>query len=294
MLALGLVALFAQKVRADDAASTASITNVVPVSSAVSIDGGAASITLTEYTTKNVVVTATVTDNNGCGDIESVNVKFFRTDLTSTGADDTNHRYTQAATLVGGTCTAGGADLSADYTATIAVQYYADPTDAGSANAATDWSAEVTPSDEATGTAGTNDTAEMSTLTALNVTALIEYGVLALDANTGTGDDATTVTNTGNVSIGTQVDGYGTSNGDGKSMTCTVGTVTIGNEKYHTTASTAYASKTALTDTAATVTAFSVAQRTDGTTTGSLYWGFGMPADGVSGTCAGTVVFTPL
>jgi len=292
MLVLSLIVLSVPQVRADNASSTASVTNVVPVSSAVAITGE--TITLTENTTTSVVVTATVTDNNGCEDIDSVSVKFFRTDLTSTGDDDANHRYTQAATLDTGTCTAGGGDLSANYTATIAVQYYADPTDAGSANATTTWSAKVTPADGSGGTAGTDDTTEMATLTALDVTAAIEYGALALGADTGEGDDTTTVTNTGNKSISVQVDGYGTTDGQGKSMNCTVGSVSIEKEKYATSTATAYASKTALTDTAATVTEFSVAQRTDGATTGSIYWGFGMPANGVSGDCSGTVVFTAL
>ena len=295
MLVLTLVAVVVQEVIADNATSTASVTNVVPVSSAVSIDGGAASITLTENTTKNVVVTATVTDNNGCEDIDSVSVKFFRTDLTSTGADDSNHRYTQAATLVGGTCTAGGSDLSANYTATIAVQYYADPTDAGSANEATDWSAEVTPADGSGGTAGANDTIEMATLTALNVTADIAYGELALSADTGTTDKTSTITNTGNESIGVQVDGYegdGAHTGTDTSMSCTIGTIPIGNEKYSTTTAVDWDTKDALTHTAATVTGFTVAQRTDGVTTDDIYWGFGMPANGVSGDCKGTIVFT--
>jgi hypothetical protein len=271
--------------------SSATANNSAPVASNTSIDGGAASITLTENATKNVVVTATVTDNNGCPEISGVSVKFFQTDQTASGGNDPNIRYTQSATVDVGTCT-GVTDTVATYTATIAVQYYANPTDTGSINDATDWTALVTPSDA--GGAGTTntDTIEMATLTALDVTPTISYGTIDLAGNTGATNQTTTVTNTGNESIGTQVDGYGTTNGDGRSMTCTAGNVTIGNEKYSTTNVT-YGSLTGtLTDTAATVAGFSVAKVMGTPTTGPLYWGFAMPASGVAGSCGGVVVFT--
>jgi hypothetical protein len=291
---LGLLALLAPQVRADNAESTASVNNIVPVSSAVAINGTDSSVTLTENDTTNVTVTATVTDNNGCGDIASVSVKLFRTDLTSTGSDDANYRYTQAATLDTDTCE-GGSDLSSTWTAVVPVEYYADPTDAGSANASTTWSAEVTPIDSVeAGTAGTDDTIEMATLKALNVSSPIAFGVMPLGSNTGTDDQSATVTNTGNAAIGTQVDGYGSENGDGYAMTCTTGNISVENEKYSKTAETAYASKTALSDTAATITDFSVAQRTGTSTTGSVYWGLAMPSSGITGDCSGTVVFTAL
>ncbi|MCD4705612.1 hypothetical protein K8R61_00845, partial [bacterium] len=52
-----------------------------------------------------------------------------------------------------------------------------------------------------------------------------------------------------------------------------------------------YASRTSLTDSAFEVD-MDIAQRTGVATTGSLYWGFGMPATGVGGSCAGKVNFT--
>lgn len=284
-----------QIARADDVTSSASVTNVVPISSGVMLAPDLPTITLTENSTTPVTVTATVTDDNGCENISAVSVKLFRTDKTAACGDDPNDCYTQAATLDSGSCTPGGSDLSANYSATISAQYYADPTDVGSANAGTTWSAHVTPSDGLGGTAGADDVKEMSTLTALNVTSTIAYGSLALGADTGTSDQTTVVTNTGNVAIDTQVDGYGLANGDGNSMKCTIGTVTIGSEKYSATALQDYATlKTALTDTAATVAGFNIAQRTDTSTSGSLYWGFGMPSGGVSGSCTGTVVFTAI
>jgi hypothetical protein len=293
-LILGLVGLSVSPVHADNSNSSLSINNSIPAASAVSIDGGNTAVFLTENTTKDVIITATVTDLNNCTEITSVGVVFYRTNVSGGSActPDNNNCYAQSATVVSGTCT-GTNDMSAVYSATIPVQYYADPTDVGSANAGTDWTAVVTPTDGSGGTAD-SDTAEMATLSAMSVTTTILYDSLALGTDTGTTDEITTVTNTGNVTIGTQLDGYGTVNGDGLSMTCTLGTLAITYEKYHTTASTAYASKIALSDTATTVAGFSVAKATSSTpTTDDIYWGFGTPINGVNGACTGAVNFTP-
>jgi hypothetical protein len=256
-----------------------------PVASGVAINGTDTSITLTENTTTNIIVTATVTDDNGCADITGVTVKFYKTATGAGAADDENNHYTvttadEPVTIVQNTCVG----LVATYTAIIPVWYYADPAE---------WTAQVTPTDGVTGTVST-DTISIDTLKALSVTGTIVYGELALNADTGTTDKTTTVTNTGNASIGVAVDGYGAENGDGKSMMCTHGSILLEKEKYSKTASIAYADKTVLTDTAATITDFTISQRTTTATTGDIYWGFGLPINGVGGSCSGTVVFTAI
>jgi len=292
------------KVEADEASSSASVTNALPVASSVCVsdDGtGCAdtAIVLTEATTRTVTVTFTVTDNNGCEDInshatEDTRAVFYRTNVTggaacTAGNNDCYPIASSSCTLSG--CTAGGGDLDAALSCTVAVQFYADATDAGT-YAATDWTATAQPYDNA-GTVGTTaaDTIEMNTLTALDVTTTIAYGALALGANTGTTDQTTVVTNTGNTDpMDIQLDGYGATDGDGYSMTCTIGNITIGNEKYDLTAAVAYASRTALTDTAADVSTFNLAK--GASSTKDVYWGFGMPSTGVGGSCTGKVNFT--
>jgi thiamine monophosphate kinase len=129
----------------------------------------------------------------------------------------------------------------------------------------------------------------------MSVTATIAYGPILMGADTGTTDKTTEITNTGNASIGLQLDGFGAYNGDGYAMTCPIGNLTIGYEKYHKDASTAYGSKIALTDTAATVAGFSVAKATSSThSAGNIYWGLGAPISGVEGACTGAVIFTPV
>lgn len=286
------------EIKADQATSQASVTNVLPTASNVSINSGAASITLTEGTTTTVTVTFTVTDNNGCEDIDShasnqTEAVFYRTNVTggSGCTPDNNNCYTMNCTQDVGSCTAGGSDLDATYTCTVDVQFYADATDAGTYEA-TDWTATAIPRDNA-GTDGTtaSDTIEINTLTALDVTATINYGTLALGENTGTTDQTTVVTNTGNDDpIDIQLDGYGSVDGDGKAMVCTIGSIPIGNERYSLTASTDWSTKTQLTDTPTTLTTFDLAK--GASSTKDVYWGLGMPSTGVGGSCTGYVNFT--
>ena len=262
--------------------------NSLPVASSVSIDSSATDIILTEGTTKNVVCAGTVTDDDGYEDITSVTAKLYRTGVGAGAGDDNANHYT----LTGdANCIPSGGSVNTEtYTCTFAVYFYADPTDDGSPDSADDWTCQMTPTDTVgAGTADT-DTIEMDSLTALSVTSTINYSSLALGADTGSTDQTTVVTNTGNRTMDSQVDGYGSGDGDGYSMVCTIGAATIGNEKYSLLASTAYASKTALTDTAFQLTSFNLAK--GASSTKNIYWGMGVPASGVGTSCTGKVVFT--
>jgi len=282
---LGLVLLSVPQVRADNTASTASVTNVASVASGAAITDVEGYITMTENTTTDIVVTATVSDNNGCEDIGTVAVTLYNTAGGTPGGSDLNHSYTSTMAVVGSgnTCTGSG-DLSADYTKTFSVQYYAIPGE---------WTALVTPA--GVGATTDDDTSTINTLRAINVAAqgagnTIEFGALVLGADTGTGDDTTTVTNTGNIVTGVTVNSSSADN----SMTCTVGSVAVAKEKFDLGTETAYASKTAIGASGSAVdTGVSLAKATSGTpVTDDIMWGFGLPVDGVGGSCTGTVVFT--
>ncbi|MBI2410381.1 MAG: LamG domain-containing protein [Candidatus Kerfeldbacteria bacterium] len=270
--------------------TTTAVSNAVPVASSTSINTAAASVTLTENTTTAVTVTTTVTDTNGCSDIASAQAKFYRTSVGSGAADDDNNHYTVSCTQDGGSC-GGGGDNTATYTCTINTQYFADPTDAASVNSTDNWTALITPSDATESGTTDSDTIEMNTLTALNVTSSVSYGTLALGANTDTTNQSTTITNTGNEGIDVSVSGYGSSPADGYALSCTIGKVSIGNEEYSTSTFDYDLAGTALTGSATEID-LDIAQRTDASTTGTLYWGMGMPTTGVDGSCSGTITFT--
>jgi len=275
------------------------VNNSAPVASNVAVTNAVAgNVNLTAGTTTTTTVTFTVTDNNGCEEIDAgspdTDAIFYRTNVSGGIActPDNANCYNMSCTQDGGSCTAGGADLTATYTCTSAVQFYADPTDAGSTYSATTWTAGVTPADGAgAGSADTSTTVEVVSLTSLSVTSTIAYDTLALNANTGTTDETTVVTNTGNRAIDAQVGGYGTSTGDDKALTCTVGSVGVAYEKYSIVASTAYASKTALPadDVPDTIT---LNLAVGASSTDDVYWGMGLPESGAGVSCSGHVVFT--
>lgn len=272
---------------ADDAATSATIGNTLPVASATSIDSAAASITLTENTTTAVVCTATVTDNNGCADITTGSAVLYRTDVAggSGCTPDDNDCYTTTCTVDGGSCT-GGADLTSLYTCNISAQYFADPTDVGAVHAATDWSCTVTPTDSVGNGTTDTDTIEMDTLTALNVTATIAHGSLALNSDTGATNQTTTIINTGNESLDAQI--------SGTAMTCDVlGSLAATQQKYDVSDVT-YASLTYTLDGTPTTRTLTLPQRTSTEVSTPVYWGLAIPASGVSGSCTGTNTFTAI
>jgi len=271
-------------VMADTTSTSVTISNALPVASATSIDSGAATISLTENTTTAVTCTATVSDNNGCGEIISGSAVLFRTNVAggSSCAADDNDCYSATCTIDGGSCT-GGTDLTSLYTCDFTVQYFADPTDTGSINSASDWTCEVTPVDgDGSGTVDT-DTAEMATLTALDVTSSIGFGTLATGTDTGASNQTTIVTNTGNISIDSEL--------SGTNMTCTAGSIPVANQKYGVSDVT-YASLPNNLSGTPTSLVVDLSQRTSTVVTDDVFWGLSVPGSGVSGSCTGTNTFT--
>src|SRR3990167_8603888 len=108
-------------------ATSAGNSNSLPVASNVSINSGAASISLTENTTVTVHCTATVTDTNGYADITSVEGRFYRTSQGSSGTGNNNYRY-----IVSGDsqCVpSNGTGNTEDYDCSLSVYFHADATD---------------------------------------------------------------------------------------------------------------------------------------------------------------------
>jgi len=260
--------------------------NTLPVASAVSIDSGATSVTLIENTTKNVVCAGTVTDNDGFADVTAVGGFLYRTSIGTSTASDNNNLYR----LYGDSqcIPSGGSGLSETYTCTFPVQYYADPTDAGSPNDADTWSCELHPRDAvATGTPAV-DTIEMASLMALDVTASIPYGSVDANTDTGSTNQSTVVTNTGNRDMDPQVSGANMTDGGSN-------TIVVGQQKYADSAFTYSSGGIALTTTPTTINITLPQQTTDGgggVVTDSVLWGLGVPNGTVNASYTGTNTFT--
>ena len=264
---------------------TPSSANSLPVASSTSIDSGAASVTLTENTTTNVVCTATVTDDDGFADITSVEAKLYRTGVGAGAADDTNNHYTLSGDA--NCIPSDGSGTTENYSCTFAVQFYAEPTDAGSIHAADDWTCQITPSDsEGAGTAN-SDTIEMDTTLALNVTATIAYGTLGLGNNSGASPQTAVVTNTGNAIMDPQVS-------SAADMGCTgAGTIPVANQEYSATTFT-YGSGTDLSSTPTTLNLTLPKPTSTTPVTDDSFWGIGIPGTGVGGNCTGSNTFTAI
>lgn len=257
--------------------------NSLPTASGVSIDSSATSVTLTEGTTKNVVCAGTVTDTNGYTDISHVGAFFYRTAVGTSSASDDNNLYR----LYGDSQCApsGGSGNSETYTCTFAVQYYADPTDAGSPYASDNWTCELHPHDSvATGTPAI-DTVEMASLQALSVTASINYGTVDPNSDTGATNEIVTVTNTGNVEIDPELSG--TAMTDGGS-----GSILASQQKYASSAFTYSSGGTALSGTPTLFDLVLTQQTGFLPISDDMYWGLGVPNGTPQGSYTGTNTFT--
>lgn len=254
------------------------INNVAPVVSAVTLNSGG-NITLTEGTTTNVAVTATVTDNNSCQDISTVETSVYRSAITyancDTDAEDNNNNcYAQVTcSVVGGSCT-GNTDASANYTCTVALQFHADPTVASTLYDAQNWLNTVNAIDDDASTGNTElaSGVEVNTLTAMDITAAINYGSLDVGQSNDPLDKITTVTATGNVGLDQELSGTDLTDGD-------AGVIPVANQKYALAASTSYASATSLSGSATEVELNCQKTTTTGApATKDTYWGILIPA----------------
>jgi len=247
-----------------------------PVASSANIDDGAASITLTENTTTNVVCTAIVTDSNGFADITSVEARLYETAQGAAGTADENYRYI----LAGNTeCVpSGGSGDTENYTCTFAVRFFANP--AG-------WTCQVTPSDSGGSGTADSDTITMNTTLALNVTTTIVYGDMGLGTNSGATPIATLVTNTGNALMDPQVS-------SGAAMTCATGTIPVANQKYAASTFTYSSGGLALSGTPTTLNLALPKPTTTTPVTDNSYWGILIPADSIDGACSGSNTFTAI
>ena len=286
-----LVSLIAITARAQENAAPTIGTIVTAIGSGGD-DIGTDPLILTEATTTPIYVHGTATDADGFGDIDAANQYTMKTYRTPVGSGCTaSGRDCYANTGgTGVTLTNCGAGTTCDFEITVGVQYYADATAPGAfAYADDDWTASVTVADDSSAIGSSSDTFEIATLTALNVTASVDYLTLALDAYSA--QKTITVTDTGNEIIDYLI--------SAPDMSCDQGTIVTGNTHYSlnsnfgtTDPGPPYADGTVMTDTPAAVNA-SVAVASDGGgNTVPLYTILHIPEDGVKGACSNNITFT--
>ena len=273
--------------------SAATKPTVDSVITAITSGGGdQSSIALVESSTKTIYIHGSATDVDGCEEIDTLGqwvIKSFRTDVTDQQncTLDNNDCYSAGSgTLTN--CAPGSGDLDIDYEGVINLHYYADPTDAGSPHSATDWTNFVKVTDDTSKVGWAIDSYEMESLIALTVSGSVDYGTIALGADSV--EQTINFTNSGNRAMDADqtADGDMICNGPGSEN------IAVGNAHLSLSAGFTYGvGDQALTTTATTVD-LSLGQRTNDSiiSVRSVYLILRMPVDGVGGTCTNTITFT--
>jgi len=278
------------------ATSTVVVGNAAPTVTVVTMNNGT-DVTLTTNTTTNVSVNATISDNNGCGDVTgasaSTSIVLYRSGVTSStcrGSQNALNCYLATAFTASSTC----ASNTTNTTTTFAVQYFAQATDASSSFPGDNWQATVIFKDTsaATGTADSlgGSTPNVLTLNAINVTtSSVNYGTLSASSTSGSANQVTTSTNAGNSTTTIRLSAQST-------LTSGANSIVTSSQRYATSTFTFPGGATQLTESAVTVTGYLL---TAPTSTGNVqqspvFWGLEVAAGTATGTYSGVNLFTSL
>lgn len=228
-------------------------------------------ISLLPGATTTIYATGTVSDTNGYTDLEYATATIYRSGLGPLCSADDNNCYQIASTscLFSG-CSGNTCDLSCS----ADIYFFAEPTDIGTYSAQ-DWRADLLVSDFA----GGDDTqstigVELLTLQAILSSSSIGYGSLSVNADTGSFNPTTTISNIGNASIDLTLEGTDLTDG-GSSV------IPVSEQKYATTTFT-YSSCTECSILSATTSpAYEVDLNKPTTTTpvtsDQIFWGIEIP-----------------
>jgi len=184
-----------------------------PVITDTTLNGGQL-ISLIPGTTTAVYATSTITDGNGFSDLVFATSTIYRSGVAG-GAScvpDNNNCYVsttanscQFTNCVGTTCTL---ECRAD------IYFHADPTDAGLYEGQ-EWFAFVEVEDASGGyDFDSSIGVDVSTLRAIDVQGMIDYGALPVNADTGSYNASTTVLNLGNVQVSIEIQGTDLTDGN--------------------------------------------------------------------------------
>ncbi len=267
-----------------------SVNNMLPTVSNITLNSGD-NITLQAGTTKEILITATVSDSNGYGDINTVQAYTYRSGVGYSGCDtlgkaNPNHCYPEiSCSPVIGTCQGA----SCNYTCSVNFQYYADPTDANTKYPTEVWLATIKAKDY-NGVIGTQQLSQgvkVGSLLAFNITTEIDYGSLDVGGSNDPLDRTTTITPTGNVGLDHEV--YGPSNMCTDFPLCYGGKIAVGYQRYALKESTTYTSATSLSTTETTVYTNVPKVTSLPPVTRSIWWGILVPEETGAGTYDGEI-----
>lgn len=246
---------------------------------------------LNEGVPVSLYVRGTVSDPNGCADLDHIVIKAYRSGATGGSActPDKNDCYTTTVAHGDISCSGVG-DTDATFEVTIPVENFADPTDSGSEFEAETWVAEATVHDADANSHSLTNAYEVQSLGAFDLdTSALNYGVLALGELSS--QKTVNFTNTGN----RLVDAYVEADDDLQSNLSGFDVIQSTAVHYSLTDTFAYGVGTAIEVTPTqTLMDLNLAQQTNDATPTieSGYFLLQMPPDGISGTYTNTLTFT--
>ncbi|MBI5654783.1 hypothetical protein HZC53_03985 [Candidatus Uhrbacteria bacterium] len=299
---IALVSLFILRSKADVTTQEASADNTAPTVDLLTVSdssqgasigpaGVGAGFTTNEGSAKNIYVYGQITDLNGCHNLAGATVTLYRSGLVDDQncAADTNNCYQD--TLLPGDFV--GCDTPDDTNVTFETSFslpnYVDPSDAGSPYDAENWVAYVNVTDNAAAQTSLTETYEVNSLAAFSVPNAINYGSVALGADSNA--IQLTFSNTGNRDVDSDV--YAVD--DMVSNLSGFDDIAASAVHYSLTSGFTYGTgDTAVAKAPSTDLALNLVQQTEDLTipTTDTYWRLRMPASGVQGTYTNVVVFT--
>ncbi len=237
-------------------------------------------ITLSAGSDKPVECNITIRDYNGFGDLDTVNGTFYHSTSSEGAADNNNTKYTNTS------CSPISGQQSgtfANYTCTFPVRYYA-------LNGT--WTCSSWVNDSVSLSSNNSNITNVSSLLALNVTTLIDYGQM-ITGDTSPDQEAN-VSNLGNVPINISVEGYARLINDGWGMVCEQGgNLTVNLQHFAANSTATFNEKQVLSQTPQAVSGLTIPKATnDSGSLNATYWQLFLdPAQPVFGVCNGTIVF---
>ncbi|MBI5654784.1 hypothetical protein HZC53_03990 [Candidatus Uhrbacteria bacterium] len=309
---VAIISLFMLRSKADVTTQEAYPGNAAPnvdslyvAETSQGIDIGPAGIgdgfTTNEGAPKTIYVGGQLSDMNGCHNLMQATVTLYRSDIPGSQSctSDTNNCYHTTLypeDFVG--CDTPD-DTNVTFETSFSMPNYVDPTDAGSPYEGVNWLAYVNVADNAEEQTVFTETFEVNSLAAFSVPNAINYGSVALGADSNA--IQLTFSNTGNRNVDSDVIALHDPlaqptpiEGDMVSNLSGFDNISASAVHYSLSALTAYESATAVSKTASTDLALGLLQQTDDLTipTTDTYWKLRMPASGVQGTYTNVVVFT--
>ncbi|MFA5185604.1 MAG: hypothetical protein WC551_03895 [Patescibacteria group bacterium] len=306
---LALFTILQLRSRADITEQTASTENSPPWPDETIVSDVSRGDPITEFTpveggTRTIYVHGTVSDQNGCTDIKSIDVAVYRSSVSvdpeTICATDKNNCY--KATLQPADFDPGCAEgvTTVTFEKSFDLENYVDPTDAGSPYKREDWTAFVGVHDAEAYAPFDTRSFEMNSLAAFSVPDAINYGSVSL------GQDSNKISlafsNTGNREVDSNVIAFvdlvhqpNPIPGDMTSNLTGFSDIAASATHYSLDSDFVYGTgDTAVSKTASTDLPLNLAQQTEDNTVPTVdsYWRMRVPSSGVNGTYSNTLVFT--